>query len=251
MKAPQWVAILCAFHIASLALGQAEVRATVMLDRTQAGALTGRYYVKVTLENCPTARMCTFRLNLPTAYAFNNAAASANTWIVDMRAGADVETIQAGSPPTAAPVLFAEAATGTNVKGVQVVALLKAEAKNSKHVCDIVFTSRGRATLAPITFEAGSVSVKDQALNPITAPARVVRANAHFGDLNWDGGIGLNDFDAWVTAWKQGTDLPFADIAPVVSGSASQPATALSSQTPSGIGLDDFDAWVTAWKSSQ
>lgn len=253
MRLSHWLAALLLLQVTTLVLGQAEVRATVALDRTQTGAFTGRYFVKVTVENCPTARMCTFRLNLPTAYTFNNAAASANTWVVDMRAGADVETIQAGSPPTATPVLFAEAATATDSKGVQVVALLKAESKNSKHVCDIVFTSTGRATTAPIAFQSGTVSVKDGNLASLTTTGRVVVANNKYGDVDFSGAINATDLITLAAAWRQFASgptqpLPVFDIAPIQGGGPPNPDTSLS-QGDGQINFMDLAALAASWRA--
>jgi len=249
-----WLAAAALICATGMALAQGQVRATVMLDRTGAGAFTGRYYVKVTVENCPTARICSFRLNLPTAYTHDNSPGATNTWVVDMRAGADVYQIQAGSPPVATPVVFAEGVSGTGTKGVQVVALLTATSQTTKHVCDILFTSVGRATTLPIAFEPGSVSVKDQGLNSLTTTGQVVVANNKYGDVDFSGAINALDALSLVAAWRQfasapGTPLPAFDVAPIQGGGPPNPDTSLS-QGDGQINAMDYLSLIAAWRAS-
>lgn len=253
MKRACWL-IAALVGVAGTAFGQAEVRATVMLDRTQSGAFTGRYFVKITVENCPTARTCSFRLNLPLAYTHDNSPAAANAWVVDMRPGADVHQIQAGSPPAPTPVLFAEGVSGTGSKGVAVVALLTATSQTTKHVCDILFTSVGRATTLPITFEPGSVSVKDQSLYSLTTTGRVIVANNRYGDVDFSGAINALDALSLVAAWRQfasapGTPLPAFDIAPIQGGGTPNPDTSLS-QGDGQINAMDYLTLIASWRAS-
>lgn len=234
-----------------------QLKSTVSTEKDAAGKYTGNYVLSVTLEGVPAAREVSFAVGFPTAYGVNTGASDLR--IVAVRPGCDVYLLDTNTPETPAdtgddtPVLFAETTTDAGSNAVWVVALLKEEAGKSDpaktRVCDIVFTSRGRATTAAVTFDATNASVKDGALNVISAPTSFSgTSNPTLGDLNWDGAVTTKDFGFWLQAFRQGGDLPFADVFPLASGSLSDPANAVS-QGNDGITTKDFAAWLQAWRA--
>lgn len=234
-----------------------QLKATVATEKDTAGKYTGNYVLSVTLEGAPTARQVSFAIGFPTAYGVN--AAADDIRVVAVKPGVDVYLIDANTPETPAdtsddtPVLFAEPTADASTNTVWVVALLKEEASKSDaaktKVCDIVFTSRGRATTAQVAFDAANASVKDGSLNVISAPPAFSGTNQpKLGDLNWDDLVTTKDFGFWLQAFRQGGDLPFADIFPLASGSLSDPANAISKGND-GITTKDFGAWLQAWRA--
>jgi hypothetical protein len=239
-----------------------QVKVSVQPDRTGTGTLTGDYYAKVTVEGAGTARQVVFRLNFPAAYGLNQN--PSDIQIVAVRPGADVMSIDANDVPTAdpsddTPVVFAEAVSGSPTNGVWIVALMKDEAaKTTKHVCDIVFTSRGRATKDPVAFEAGSVSVKDASLAVLSNQGVFGTSQVPlFGDVNWDSKVNALDFAVFVQAWREynqsgfTADKALADLAPRSTASGViDPAEMLSSQTatPKAINALDFTDFVLSWR---
>ena len=88
------------------------LKASVAPERDAGGNLTGRYVARVSVDNAPTARQATFRLDFPTAYGV--ATAPDDIRIVAVRPGEDVVSIDANTPETPGnpdddtPVVFAE-----------------------------------------------------------------------------------------------------------------------------------------------
>jgi hypothetical protein len=230
---------------------QAQVKATVTQERDASGALTGRMLMRVTVENAGAARECVFRINLPTAYGLDTAS-DGNISIKDVRAGADVEEIVVGSQRV--KVCFVEAVAGQGVSGLWIVALLQdAPTKTTKHVCDIVFTARGRPTTAPVTYEAQSISVKDANLNVLATTGTIApRANPLFGDLDWKGDINALDFSLFAQAWRRYNatkqDLALADFYPLATGTGNDPNND-TSQGDRQVNALDFAKFAQAWRA--
>jgi len=117
-------------------------------------------------------------------------------------------------------------------------------------VCDIVFTSGGRATSEAIAYGAGTVSVKDQALTVLTTSGTFSGvAVPLYGDFNWNGQIDGGDFGLFAAAWSayydESNTLDFADIAPLNNN-----ADDLNQRTstPDGdITGQDFGLFAWAW----
>ena len=232
-----------------------QVKVAMQFDRLPDNSLTGKYIARVSCEGVGTARQVVFRLNFPDAYALNMD--PSDIQIAAVIPGADVMSIDANATPTAdpsddTPVVFAEAVAGSPVNGIWIVALMKDEAaKTTKHVCDIIFTSRGRATKDPVAFEANSVVVKDASLSVLASQGAFAGAQTPlFGDLNWDGKIDPGDYNIWRAAWRLSRDVPLADLFPVLAGTTpNDPANAISVGDNS-VNPGDYNAWRGAWKNA-
>jgi len=245
--------ILAALLILSLvapAMAQ-QVTVTVEPEREQDDTLTGNYIAKTMVTGAATARQVVFRLNFPTEYTLDML--PSDIQIVAVIPGEDAMSIDADDPPDGVaetPVVFAEPVPGAPSNGVWVVALMKDDAqKDPKHVCDIVFTSRGRATTASIAFGTNSVTVKDGALTDLKAQGAFETVqNPCLGDLDWDGDIGFADFNLWLLCWQSGQSRPMADLDPLAQGDASDPCNAIS-EGDDAITFGDFNTWLVAWQN--
>lgn len=232
-----------------------QVQVAMQFDRLADSSLSGNYLAKVTVEGAGAARQVVFRLNFPEAYTLDMA--PDDIQIVAVRPGADVMSIDANATPTPdtaddTPVVFAEAVAGSPVNGIWIVALMKDEAaKSTKHVCDIVFTSRGRATKDLLAFEAGSVAVKDASLAVLSDQGAFASAQAPlFGDLNWDSKIDPGDYNIWRASWKLSRDVPLADLFPVVAGTTPNDPVNAISVGDNTVNPGDYNAWRGAWKNA-
>jgi len=228
-----------------------QVTVTVEPQREADDTLTGRYVARVTFAGNGAARQVVFRLDFPTEYALDTT--PSDIQIVAVAPGEDALSIDADDPPDGTaetPVVFAEAIDADPVNGIWVVALMKDDAqKDPKHVCDIVFTAKGRATTTPLTFQANSITVKDGALADLNAQGSFATAqNPWLGDLDWDGDIGFSDFNLWLLCWQSKENRPMADLDPLLTGEATDPANAVS-EGDDAITFGDFNAWLVAWQN--
>jgi len=251
--------ILSALLVLSLvvpALAQ-QVTVTVEPQREQAGTLTGDYVAKVMVSGAATARQVVFRLNFPTEYTLDMN--PSDIQITAVVPGDDAMSIDADDPADGVaetPVVFAEAVAGSPANGVWIVALMKDDAgKDPKHVCDIVFTSKGRATTGTVTFEAGSVTVKDGSLTVLTDQGAFSTAQVpKFGDLNWDNAINALDFATFVQAWREFNNSGMADYKALadLSARSTDPTIVdpdlMLSQGDDTINALDFADFVLSWR---
>ncbi|MBC7288789.1 MAG: hypothetical protein H5T86_12290 [Armatimonadetes bacterium] len=234
--------------VASIGLAQAtqpSVKVTVSPEKVN-NVYTGRYVAKVEVVGAGSAREVVANIRIPVAYTMS--AEPDNISIKDVKAGADVYSVQVDGVPTG--VCFVEAASDSQVNSIWVVALLSEENKDPKHVCDILFTARGRPTTAQIAW--GEVVAKDGNLAELTKQGTYGSTRCPlFGDLDWDGAIGLRDFGLFVAALRQGTDVAWADLMPLAQGSppASDPTRAVSAGDGK-VGIQDFGAWVMALRNA-
>jgi hypothetical protein len=177
-------------------------------------------------------------------------------WILAVVPGPDVVSIDANDPPTPAdpsddtPVVFAESATAADTSTVWIVALLTEEEKSPKKICDIVFTSRGKATVSLVNFEAG-VSVKDGALAELIGDGTYGSAQVPlFGDFTWDGTVNALDFAVFAQAWREynatTADKALADLHDRANTST-DPAEMLSLGN-NAVNALDFAQFALAWR---
>lgn len=232
-----------------------QLKVTVAPERAADGKLTGNYSAAVTVEGAVTARQVSFGLNIPKAYTVDTAAYDIR--IVAVKPGADVHLIDANTPETPAdpsddtPVLFAENVSGTDTNGVWIVALLKDDATTtSKKVCNIIFTARGRATTANVTFD--TVAVKDGSLVTLVSAGTFAGAQVPlFGDFNWDGKVSALDFSVFAQAWREynasAADKPLADLNPRQDPTVTDPRAMLSTGD-NKVNALDFSAFALAWR---
>lgn len=232
-----------------------QLKVTVGPERAADGKLTGNYLAAVTVEGAGSAREVSFGLNLPKAYTVDTTAFDIR--IVAVKPGADVYMVDTNTPETPGDpsddtaVLFAENVVGSETNGVWVVALLKDDAtKSTKKVCDIVFTARGRATGAEMSFD--TVAVKDGSLATLVSGGSFGGARAPlFGDLNWDGKVSALDFAVFAQAWREynasHTDKPLADLHPRQDPTVTDPRAMLS-LGDSVVNALDFSAFALAWR---
>jgi len=231
--------------MASWAFAQPTLKLTVSPQREN-GSFTGRYVAKVEVTGASSAREVVVNLRIPKAYTIDTAAQDIR--IKDVVPGADLYTVQVQGNPT--PVCFVESSNVNDRYNIWIVALLTSEAKDTKHVCDIVFTAKGRPTT--VRFNYGDVAVKDGDLNVLVDTGTFASARCPlFGDLDWDGAIGITDFALFVAALRQGTYVAWADLMPVADGSPppSDPVHAISAGDGQ-IGIADFGAWVMALRNA-
>jgi hypothetical protein len=222
------------------------VQVKVVAQRDADNKVTGRYVAQVNVVGAAKARLVVFRLNVPKAYTVDANPAADQTWLIDVLPGSDVYQLPANVDAGQPPVFFAELSEDVaDMYGLWVVALLKDEEKDPKHVCNIVFTSKGRATAVPLAFGEGSVAVKDQALTVLASQGTFSgAANPVFGDLNWSGSIEFNDVLLMAEAWaiKSQRVADFADLHPTTG-----PDT-LAGKLSQGNGTIDFnDILALAW----
>jgi hypothetical protein len=232
-----------------------QLKVTVSPERASDGKLTGNYDAAVTVVSAATAREVSFGLNIPTAYTVDTDAYDIR--IVAVKSGADVALIDANTPETPAdtsddtPVLFAETTVGSGTTDVSVVALLKDDATaTTKKVCDVIFTARGRATTANVTFD--TVAVKDASLVTLVSAGTFAGAQVPlFGDFNWDGKVSALDFAVFAQAWREynstGTDKALADLNPRQDPTVTDPRTMLSTGD-NKVNALDFSAFALAWR---
>lgn len=234
-----------------------QVSVTVEPQRETDGTLTGKYIAKATVSGAATARQVVFRLNFPTEYTLDMNASDIQ--IVAVLPGEDAMSIDADDPPDGTaetPVVFAEAVAGSPSNGVWIVALMKDDAaKDPKHVCDIVFTSKGRPTTNTVTFEAGSVTVKDGSLAVLSSVGAFSTSQVpKFGDLNWDNTINALDFTTFVQAWREYNNSglqdykALADYSPRSSDPTIVDPDLMISQGDDAINALDFTDFVLAWR---
>ena len=118
-----------------------------------------------------------------------------------------------------------------------------------------MFTSRGRATVAVVGFETGSVAVKDGTLNALVQQGTFNKGIQVplFGDLNWDGAINALDFAVFAQAWREynaaHTDKALADLYPRTNTST-DPAQMLTDATKADKAITalDFSVFALAWR---
>lgn len=228
------------------------VQVQVQPQRGADNKLTGRYVAKVSVVGAKTARLVVFRLNVPTAYQMATGAVTNQTWLVDVVPGADVYKLPASADSAQPPVFFAELATDVAGRhGLWGVALLVDTEKTPKHVCNIVFTSKGRVTTEALAFQAGTVSVKDQALAQLTNQGTFSGTAApKFGDVNWNGQIDGDDFGLFAATWSAyfgdpSITLDFADLAPLNNDADS--LTQRTSKSDGKITGQDLGMFAWAW----
>ena len=191
--------LLALIFLVSAAWAQVSLTVKVSPERDN-GAYTGRYVARVEVTGATTAREVVANIRIPTAYTMDVSPQGIS--IKDVRPGADVYSVDVEGTPTR--VCFVESSEVNNRNSVWIVALLTDEQKATKHVCDIVFTAKGRPTTSNINW--GEVAVKDGDLNVLVDQGTYGSARCPlFGDLDWDGAIGLRDFALFVAALRQGT----------------------------------------------
>ncbi len=235
--------------VAAYAAGSLQVQ--VQPHRDQDNKFTGRYVAKLSVVGAAAARLVVFRLNVPTDYTVDTAAAANQTWLVDIIPGADIYKLPKSVDANESPVFFAELATDVaNMNGLWGVGLLTDPSKDPKHVCDIVFTSGGRVTVTALAFGTGTVSVKDQGLTQLTAQGSFSTvAVPLYGDLNWNGQIDGGDFGLFAAAWSSfygdSKTLDFADIAPLNSNA--DDLSLRTSAADGNISGQDFGLFAWAW----
>lgn len=242
-----------------------QVKVTIEPQMDAQFKLTGNYLARATVAGAPTARQVVFRLNFPTQYTLNTAASDIQ--IVAVVPGADAMSIDADDPPDGTaetPVVFAEAVAGTPANGIWIVALMKDDAQaNPKHVCDIIFTARGRQTAAAIGYETGSVSVKDGSLQVLASTGvlgdvngirEAAQVSLGFGDLDWNGIIDADDFGIFLAAWSEAvadkTDKALADLNPLTNPAEINPDNMFTAGQGPGAGEidpDDFGDFLFVW----
>lgn len=243
------VALVCGAAVAQTAA----LKVTVSPEKNPSNNLTGNYVASVSVDNAPTAREVVARINFPTAYGVDTAVNDIR--IKAVTAGADVYSLTTTTPAT--PVVFAEATTADGVNGIWVVALLVETEKTPKKVCDITFTARGKPTTSPLTFETGSVAVKNAALATLISAGTFANNTPVplFGDLNWDSKVNALDFAAFGQAWREynasKTDLPIADLNPRANTAITDPAQMLTDGAKANKKVDalDFADFGTAWRN--
>lgn len=250
------LATLLVLSLVVPALAQ-QVNVTVEPQRAQDDSLTGNYVAKVMVTGAATARQVVFRLNFPKEYTVDMTASDIQ--IVAVVPGDDAMMIDADETPDGVaetPVVFAEAVAGDPTNGIWIVALMKDDAqKDPKHVCDIVFTSRGRATTAPVAFEAGSVTVKDGTLAVLTDQGAFSTAQVPlFGDFNWDNAIDPNDLFLFAQAWREyyatspSPSKALADIAPRATDPTVVDPAAMLSTGDDTVDPNDLFDFALAWR---
>lgn len=233
------------FLVAAVALGQTSLKVTVSPQRSD-DRYTGRYVARVEVEGGSTAREVVFNFRIPTAYQMSTTAQGIR--IQDVVPGDDCYSVDVEGTPT--KVCFVESSQISDRNSIWVVALLTDEQKATKHVCDIIFTARGRPTTVNLNIR--DVAVKDGDLNVLADAGTFTGARCPlFGDLDWDGAIGIRDFALFVAALRQGDYVAWADLMPVANGSPppSDPANAISAGDGQ-IGIADFGAWVMALRNA-
>jgi hypothetical protein len=145
---------------------------------------------------------------------------------------------------------------GTPLNGVWIVALMKDEAQTDpKHVCDIVFTAKGRPTTSSVVFEAASVTVKAGDLSVLSTQGAFSTAQVpKFGDLNWDNAVSALDFITFVQAWREYNQSgmqnykALADLAARSSDPTVVDPDLMISQGDDAINALDFTDFVLAWR---
>jgi hypothetical protein len=233
------------------------LKVSVTPERDASSKVTGNYVASVTLESAAAAREVVFGLDFPTAYGLN--VTPSDIRVIAVKPGADIMAVDANTPATPdtsddTPVLFVENLTATaGVNGMWVVGLLKNDtATANKKVCDIVFTSRGRATTSTLAFEAG-VQVKDGSLAVLTSTGTFGSQQVPlFGDFNWDGKVNALDFALFGQAWREynstTVDKAFADLNPTSTpGTVTDPALMLSTGD-NKVNALDFAKFALAWR---
>ena len=237
---------------AAVAAQSPGIRGFVAPERGAARALTGRYVLSIEAVKAPSARLVSFRLRVPLAYELDTDprvvrvdAVLPGSQVLAM----DLKTPTTADPADDTPLLFAQTSTSGGNLLLDVVALLKSSQKAPKHVCDVIFTSRGRPTATPLAFPAGTVAVRDadsallgQAASFGTKPVPL------FGDLDWSGAVNSLDLSLFAEAWRRSNvthqALPLADLAPFTG--PMDPNTSVS-QGNGAVNAADLSALKAAW----
>ena len=222
---------------------------TISPQRDNPSHYSGRYVASVNVVGGASAREVVFNINIPTAYEMD--VSPQDIRIVDVLPGADVHSIAVQGHNEPVPVCFVESQAVNNNNSIWVVALLEDNDRDPKHVCDIVFTAHGRPTTSPLTLS--DVAIKDGDVNLIGDQSNFGNnvPCPLFGDLDWDGAIGIRDFALFVAALRQGDNPAWADLMPLAQGSPqpSDPEHAVSAGD-GAVGIADFAAWVMALRNA-
>lgn len=226
------------------------LKVTVEPERGAGNKLTGRYVAHVNVVGAPAARLVVFRINIPDAYVMNTSPQANQTWLVDVKPGTSIFRLPADADPAQSKVFFAEyASDAAQMHGLWCVALLTSDNEDPKHVCDLVFTAKGRPTSALITF--ATVSVKDGNLTLLIDQGTYGSPRVPlFGDLNWNGQIDGADLGLFAAAWSayysaHPETLDFADLFPLDNDSQN-----LNQRTSAGDGEitgADYGMFAFAW----